>query len=173
MTRGILGLLRGGGNLRRSFVDGRYQVTNSVNGEIHGVRDGACEILGYRGVVGEVTVGEVGHFVQQSQDGFLVLLVLVFGGLYTAPLVGKHLYAKPGQDQQCHGAEGVSHLRLYETFFRGPRIAVLQLQGSGKQGIGISTGAAGGSLQGQQFFGNIQQLSHVVGHRTEQHGHFA
>src|SRR5690554_5395608 len=72
---GTLGFLGCRGYLQGCLVNGLYQRPQLVDGVVDGVGDGAGEVLGYRGFGGQVTVGEVGNFVQQTQNRRLVTLV--------------------------------------------------------------------------------------------------
>src|SRR5690606_25164205 len=80
IQRGGLRFLRRLRYLQCGFVDLRYQNPQLVDGEVDRVGDGAGEVFGYRRRGGEVTVGEIGQFVEQTQNGVLVAFVLL-GGL--------------------------------------------------------------------------------------------
>jgi len=68
-----LGFLSSGGYLQGGFVNGLYQGAQLVDGEVDGVGDGPGKVFGYRSLGGQVTVGKVGNFVQQTQNRGLVL----------------------------------------------------------------------------------------------------
>src|SRR5690606_24043096 len=72
-----LGFLGGTSYLNGGQVNRCYQVTQLVDGIVDGVSDGTGKVFGYRRRHRQVTVGEVGDFVEQSQNRRLVTFVFL------------------------------------------------------------------------------------------------
>src|SRR5690606_1492654 len=94
------GFIGGGGDVFRRVLNARHQFPQLENGEVDGVGDGAGEILGHRRLGGQITVTEAFDFVQQTQNGLLVLFVRLAGLPQAAARAGVHLQADEGQQDQ-------------------------------------------------------------------------
>ena len=81
---GLLGFLCGGGHSRGGFVNARDQHPKLVDGVVDRVSDRPGEILCYCRGGGQVTIREVGQFVEQPQNRVLVALVGFCGDFQTA-----------------------------------------------------------------------------------------
>ena len=87
-------------------VDPLDERTQFLDGEIDRVGDRAGHILGHRRLHREVAVGQVTHLVQQTQNRFLVTLVLLLAFEGTRLLlVVEHLGERGGENQRQHGKQ--------------------------------------------------------------------
>ena len=74
MHRGALCFLGRALHFLSGVVNGTYQRTQLVDGLVDGVGDRAGEVLGYRCLGCQVTVGQIADFVEQPQNCRLVTL---------------------------------------------------------------------------------------------------
>ncbi len=124
MHGGGLGFLHGGGDLAGGEVDGRHQIAQLVDGIVDRVSDGPGEVFSHRGGHGQVAVGEVFDFVQQTHDRVLVALVLLSG--FTQLTVGFAHHHQTDEDDRCQceqtqhvTADGIGVAPAGEVFRNG------------------------------------------------------
>src|SRR5690554_3277501 len=108
--RSGLGFLGGARNPHGGFVNRRYQAAHLVDREVDGVGDGTGEVLGYRGLGGQVTVRGVRQPVQQTQNRGLVLVGL--GRFFLVAHLGFFLQGEADVDNggEDQGQQDVGHL---------------------------------------------------------------
>src|SRR5690606_1787401 len=168
--RGSLGFLGGGGHLHGGLVDRRYQVAQLVDGVVDGVGDGTGEVFGYCRGHGQVTVGEVGDLVEQSQNRRLVTFVLLGGFSQTMVGFTHHHQADEDDRAQRQGAQHVTEQGIERTagsqiIETGGQIGRFVQQGlrHGKDGVRRLTNL-------EQFRRGFENLVHRTGHEFEQFG---
>src|SRR5690606_39259692 len=147
-----LRFLGGAGNPDRRLVNGGYQRAHLVDSEVDGVGDGTGEVFGYRGLSGQVTVSEVSQFVQQTQNGVLVLFVL--GGFFLVANLGFFLQIEGHRHDQeeDHDQQGVSQGAVDDSSVRLVLGVVDQGGGFGEQGLGVREYIVGTFPHAEQFW---------------------
>ncbi|MNP09012.1 hypothetical protein D3C76_1011010 [compost metagenome] len=119
--RGGLGFLHGGGDLPGCEVDRGHQVAQLVHGIVDRVGNGPGEVLGHRGGHGQVAIGQVFDFIEQTQDRVLVAFVLL-GGFAQLAIGFTHHHQADEDDrhQRCQAqditADGVGVTSPGEVF---------------------------------------------------------
>src|SRR5690606_4790225 len=132
-----LGFLGGGSYSYRSTTNRLYQSAHLVDRVVDGVGDGTGEVLGYCGLGGQVTIGQVGQFVQQSQDRVLVLFILLLGGGQT--FLGVAVQGKTDKDNNRNhgGQDGKGQGRADQTGAGLGGEVVGQSRQFGQQTLGV------------------------------------
>src|SRR5690606_23510355 len=105
---GGLGFLGRGGYLYGGRVDRRYQVAQLVDGVVDGVRNRTGEVLGYGCGHGQVTIGEISDFVEQTQNRRLVALVLLRSLAQTTVGLAHHHQANEDDRGQGQGTQYIT-----------------------------------------------------------------
>src|SRR5690606_6557135 len=148
---GGLGFLGGARYPDSRFVDRRYQPAHLVDREVDGVGDGAGEVLGYRGFGGQVTVREVGQFVQQTQNRILVLFVL--GSFLLVAQLGFFLQgiadAEDGEEDQ--GQQDIGQIVVNQAAVGLVLVEAYQVGGFTQQALGVLENVVGGFTHPEQF----------------------
>ena len=170
MHGGGLGFLRGGGDLHGGLVDCPYQIAHLVDGEVDRVGDGAGEILGHGGGYRQVTVGQVGDFIEQTQNGGLVALVLLGGFLQAAAGVLHHHRTDEDHRGQRQRAEHVGGQGIQVTAVGQLLETDGQVGGLVQQGLRGAEDVAGRFAHLEQFGRGFQDLVHRAGNEFEQLG---
>ncbi|MNZ66937.1 hypothetical protein D3C78_851700 [compost metagenome] len=167
---GGLGFLGGARHLHGGLVDGLYQVAQLVDGVVDGVGDGTGEVLGYRGLYGQVAVRQVADFIEQTQNRGLVAVVLL-GGFHQAAAGLAHQDQRHehdrGQGEQAQqvagqGIEGPADGQVLE--------AAGQLGGALQHLLRFAEDVVGGLAHLEQFRRGFQDLVHRAGNEGEQFG---
>ncbi|MCY1433015.1 hypothetical protein D9M71_490330 [compost metagenome] len=170
LTRGVLGVLHGGGDFLGAEVDGRHQVAQLVNGIIDRIGDGAGEVLGHRDRHGQVAIGEVFDFVEQAHDCLLVAFIL-FAGFAQLPVRGTHHHQADkddrGQRQQAQhvAADSIQGSAVGQVLETGG-----QARGFIEQGLRQAEDAPGGFAHTEQFRRGFEDFVHGAGDELKQLG---
>src|SRR5690554_5469672 len=155
---GGLGFLGGARYPDSRFVDRRYQPAHLVDREVDGVGDGAGEVLGYRGFGGQVTVREVGQFVQQTQNRILVLFVL--GSFFLVAQLGFFLQgiadAEDGEEDQ--GQQDIGHLVVDQAAVGLVLVQAHQVGGFAQQALGVLENV----VRSEEHTSELQSRPHLV-----------
>jgi len=73
----VLGLAHRTANLICSAVDRTNKISQGIDGVVHRIGNSTGNILGNGCVRRQITVCQVGHFVQQAQNGALITFILL------------------------------------------------------------------------------------------------
>ncbi|MNZ50598.1 hypothetical protein D3C78_683890 [compost metagenome] len=167
---GGLGFLGGARHLHGGLVDGLYQVAQLVDGVVDGVGDGTGEVLGHGRGHGQVTVGEVGDFVEQTQDRRLVAFVLRGGFGQSAAGALHHHQADQDDRGQGQGAQHIAGKGIQAT--AGGQVLEAVGQGGSlvQQGLGAGEDGVGGLADLEQFGRGFEDLVHRAGDELEELG---
>src|SRR5690606_11817897 len=114
-----LGFLGGGGHLHGGLVNRGYQRSQRLDREVDRVRDGAGDVLGNGRADGKVAFGQRAHFVQQSQNGFLVALVQLLRTAESTRLVAVQRVQQTDQTNDGGQTGAGAQQRVRECTFAG------------------------------------------------------
>ena len=143
-----------------------------VDGVVDGVSNGTGEVLGYRRGYRQVTVGEVGDFVEQSQNRRLVTFVLLGGGGQTAVGFTHHHQADEDDRTQRQSAQYITEQGVDGTTGGQVIKADSQIRGLVQQGLGYGKDDVRRFTHLEQFRRSFENLVHRTGYEFEQFGNF-
>ncbi|MNO92412.1 hypothetical protein D3C76_839870 [compost metagenome] len=106
--RSGLGFLHGGSDLAGGQVDRRHQIAQLVHGIVDRIGNGPGEVFGDRGGHGQVAIGQVFDFVEQTQDRVLVAFVLLGGFAQLAIGFAHHYQADEDDRHQRRQAQDIA-----------------------------------------------------------------
>src|SRR5690606_30788873 len=163
-----LGFLGGGSYSYRSTTNRLYQSAHLVDRVVDGVGDGTGEVLGYCGLGGQVTIGQVGQFVQQSQDRVLVLFILLLGGGQT--FLGVAVQGKTDKDNNRNhgGQDGKGQGRADQTGAGLGGEVVGQSRQFGQQTLGVLEDVTCGGTNLEEVGRGFKDRVYVLGNELEQ-----
>ncbi|MNM82020.1 hypothetical protein D3C81_940410 [compost metagenome] len=165
-----LGFLGSGGHLHGGLVDGFHQFAQLVDGVVDGVGDGAGEVFGHGRRHGQVTVGEVGDFVEQTQDRRLVAFVLL-GGFGETAVGFAHHHQADEDDRAEHQDTQHDVGDLVELPAVGQVLeAVGQLRGLVEQGLRTAEDGVRRFPHLEQLRRGLEDFVHRAGNEFEQLG---
>ena len=170
---GSLGFLGGARHLHGGHVDRRDEFAQLVDRVVDGVGDRTGEVFGYRRGHRQVTVGEVGDLIEQTQNRGLVTFVLLGGfGQSTVGLLHHH-QADDQNRTQRQGAQHVAGDGVQRAARGQPFEALGEGRGLVEQGLRNGEDGVGRFTNLEQLRRGFENLVHRTGYEFEQLGNLA
>ena len=169
---GGLGFLHRCGHLACRPVDGGHQFAQLVDGIIDRIGNGTGKVFGHRGGHGQVTVGQVGNFVEEPHDRILVSFVLF--SRFTQLAVGFAHHHQADQDNRCQGqqAQNVATDNVQRATAGEVFKAIGQGRGFVEQGLRQAENGVRRFAHMEQLRRGFEDFVHGTGDKLKQFGNF-